>query len=354
MKLKRSLISSYRPAGIGVPAFMPGFLRAYAEDPVDAEFYVAMERDVQSWALHWNWLETGDPTAATRQPDPRVISGIEFLARLTPKELAEYAETAKDQFATVTSRHVAIIALASFIPEVTSFQAGVPVGNQNKQGQQACSAIANLIRMASRMGDDEHQVATVELVAGSRIQTVSFRGEDFFIHLMSDEEGRRNVLACIAEALERVAGEMPELRVRIALELEPGPLFLLRDWPTVQAFSEEIRGHSCELVRRLVGLNLDIAHWRLAQIKPADVEANKEVKRLIYHAHIAGHHRAGHFGDIALFDLNNAADFEPWLKLLDSLVADQSAFDGYVSVELEAADDEVVVLRSLHDLAQML
>jgi len=109
-----------------------------------------------------------------------------------------------------------------------------------------------------------------------------------------------------------------------------------------------------------VGVNLDIAHWRLARdITPELVWDTPVVRNRIVHAHIAGHHRCSHLGDLPLRDLNQPEDFRPWLDLVDRIASDWRdpllpQFSGYVSLEMEAAKARGLVSDSTQDLAGLL
>lgn len=151
------------------------------------------------------------------------------------------------------------------------------------------------------------------------------------------------------------------------MELEPGPLFVVRDWPTLREFCKDLASKRCS---PCVGLNLDIAHWRLAsrqapkpedEITPEKVAADPLVFRRVAHAHVAGHHPSGHFGDIPLEALNDPErDFGPWIRLLVSRagLSDQESgelkFSGYLSIELEATKHSDLLTRSVETLARLL
>jgi sugar phosphate isomerase/epimerase len=111
---------------------------------------------------------------------------------------------------------------------------------------------------------------------------------------------------------------------------------------------------SCDSLDRRIGINLDIAHFRMANISVQQVERFPELLSRIKHSHISGHHRSAHFGDISLMALNDPSDFVPWLQLLDSIRKSQKDFSGVVSLELEAVKSKDDVESAIGELLDLL
>jgi hypothetical protein len=189
----------------------------------------------------------------------------------------------------------------------------------------------------------------------------------FVANRAMDEVARGRLLGNLEEALARLNRvEERSGTVRWAVELEPGPLFIVRDWRT-------LRGLCIDLDRRAalgcVGVNLDIAHWRLASRQSGEtaneitVEKVREegcVLRRVLHGHIAGHHPAGHFGDVPLDSLNEPnEDFTPWIGILNersraSGGGGHPPYSGYLSVEIEATKRFDYAARSVRSLVALL
>ena len=165
---------------------------------------------------------------------------------------------------------------------------------------------------------------------------------NFIANRIDDGAAHQRVLANLREVIAGLSDQ--ERRVTWALELEPGPIFALRDWATLHALCTAIEAD--EMLSPYVGVNLDIAHWRMARgktvsgrITPELVRSSDAVLGRMAHAHIAGHHDCTHLGDLTLDVLNDPLrDFGPWLDLLQDLPSlGNRLFSGHVSVELEAA-----------------
>jgi len=145
--------------------------------------------------------------------------------------------------------------------------------------------------------------------------------------------------------------------VRLALELEPGPYFVLPDEAALRQIAGRLKGD--RVLHSRVGFNLDIAHWRLAKV-PVPSDSDTTLKERVVHAHLSGHHRRAHFGDIPPLDLNAASDFDPWLDLLEGIALSTQAreaspgFSGYVSLEAEAAKNVEIVQQSVRQLVALL
>ncbi len=262
-----------------------------------------------------------------------------------------------------------IVALATYIPEISDLPT-------SQRGRVSAAAIEFIARVALqiRRQQELHKTAStprfpglraVELVAGSRISSVysailpDANYPQLIAQTMSDAEAANNVVTNLKRALKngRSASGSPheclgqllrKQNIALCLELEPGPLYALRDLNTLLTFCKELdetfRDEYSDLP---IGFNLDIAHWRMAGISPALVP--KEIRRRIGHSHIAGHDIRGHLGDKRI----EAADlpaFSPWLSFLSWLpqeVGRVVPFSGVVSVEFEAARDSRDVIDSL-------
>lgn len=304
------------------------------------ELYLAMQKDVQKRLQHLGY------------------SGPEINAVDAMSAFSKRGSFLDSWMKGISKIRRPIIGLATFVPEITA-------GPETSRGKLAQQAIRFACRFALELKTQKPMLRVIELVAGSRIENIFHcqqpaGGGDRFIALqMSDEEARDRIFANLKLALAPVRQELLEAKLNLALELEPGPLFALRDWKTLSELCSRLRNDSD--LKNLVGVNLDVAHWRLAQIKLEDLNDgsgdSETVRNQIAHAHISGHHRSAHFGDTGLDELNNPADFLPWLRYLDQRARTSGSggitFSGYVSHEFEAAKDpekvkqSVVILHSL-------
>lgn len=350
--LHPSLITSYVTGGaltsersFNIRKLKPYMAEHYnVERPIGAEVYLFMEPD----ALHWH-------QRLRQQPAQQFASAVQFLASLTATEIRNVAE---EIVLTLDAIGVEPMAIASFIPEIAA-----------PEGSSACElaqkSIASLLRFAVALRGSRNRLPIVELVVGSTIERiVESTNADGGLHIrtVSDDVGCRRVLSTLRRSFE--LGRSDELYgdaindVRVALELEPGPLYLLRDQPTLRIFADSIAATENTEISANVGFNLDIAHWCLAGIGPAWLKQseNSDILSRIFHAHISGHSTKGHFGDISLgyVDGNQKDELAAWLSFLGSLAEDRATYSGAVSVEYEAARDEVTVIESVREFLSWL
>jgi len=335
--LNPAMISSFRTRE------MPEVRRQWPSAPVPAvDLYVFMQPEVEGW-LQAN----GQPPGPPRGPN----SAMAVMAQLAEEEavIDEWARSACKSFPPM---EMPIVALTSFVPEVTS--------PQEESYQRAAAAIGFLVEFARALKRQGHrELRTIELVTGSRIGGIwPWRSDRYVATRMDADEACRRMLSILTRVVSRFTLRRDQDPVFLALELEPGPMYLLRDWRSLVELCREIGKDP--MLSRFVGVNLDIAHWRLARdIAPAQVWDTLEVRNRIVHAHFAGHHRCSHLGDIPPNDLNRPEDFRPWIDLLRQIAADWRApdlpqFSGFVSLELEAAKDRNLVTESVEKLVSLI
>jgi hypothetical protein len=192
----------------------------------------------------------------------------------------------------------------------------------------------------------------------------------FFASRRSADEGFETLLT----ALRGLVGEWNEcgLTASLALELEPGPLFTLNGRPQSSLSKLAKAIDDCPVLRGRVGLNVDIAHYILADISPDVLFKDDAICKRISHFHISDH-GLGHFGDAALghcdFGESRATGGRrsqlllKWVraalryaeKRRNASVADDApAFSGLISVEIEAAASPNLVQESCDVLKAIL
>jgi len=365
-RLKPSLISSFCTAGpswwrtVPLGPYNPNTYQPPVGRAIAAEVYLMMEPEAKKWAERLTYPRQGYfDLRALKWKHATPSTAVEFLARLNRKEVRLIAE----RLATNFERHnrdrpddqkSRIVAIASFVPEITR-----AVGS--REGKLAVAAIGALVQFARDLWELGHEPRIVELVAGSRIQGIcaqQVKGApdiNYYACLLDEDTAWSRLLGNLEAAVQYIPRK--EKRIALALELEPGLYFLLRDAVTVDRLARKLT--ESPALRSRVGLNLDVAHWRIAGIDPATVRQNPAVRGRIVHAHISGHHRCAHFGDIPLFELNQPGDFAPWLDLLDDLVGASEGegslkFSSFVSVEYEAAKDPGLVRKSVSQFVGLL
>ena len=245
-----------------------------------------------------------------------------------------------------------IIALASFIPEI------MPPGALSPK---AVAALKFLVMTAAKLKIADRSFV-VEFVGGSRTRGLTKRvrrikhGEGIWeddryrVGVLSSSELRSSIQDLI-KRLEPVAVEAEERGILLALELEPGPFFLINSASALDLFCQELNSGSAQSWKNAIGLNLDVAHWAFLSKHPMPdspkldlswLEKREYVLNRIVHAHISDQ-SIGHLGDLHLTAVHQDADFAPWLELIARRAARKPdvdhgvlPFSGFISIEHEA------------------
>jgi sugar phosphate isomerase/epimerase len=329
-KLRPALITSFVTAGMAdpKPVLSRSMLQLLEGGHLGAEIYCFMLPDARMWAKK---LKLSEPKNA-----------VEFLAQLSPeRHLKPIAASLVDCYE--SKLKAPIVALATFVPEVA-----VPL-----RQEAAVNALAALIRLALEIGKLSGQTPVIELVAGSRL-SVNWNLQEVKVELTEESRQRNRVLGTIDFALQKVAREEALANVRMALELEPGEMFLLRNRATVEAFLNDVEASKCDLIQKHVGFNLDVSHFRLAEVSLDSLRDNERFRNRCFHAHLSGHHPFGHYGDTALCAFEQGDGMKPWLSFLQDIAEENPRFSGFVSLEYEAARSPSAIRDSLNDMFTLL
>jgi len=365
MALNVSLITSYVTSGVAIPPatefhshYREKVLRVFSSENygghvIGADFYSFMKRDAGFWWDYFGRKRIGD------------LSAIQLLAEINDREMEVLVQ---EMLTAVEIAGSKLVALTSFIPEV----------NLADDVKRADDAVQGLMKIALEIGRQaKAPPPVVQMVAGSsvgNIVEVNKNKDDgksendeksskrFEVRIADRSQAMSRILRRMSRCLKyievnyetRFASQLDDLR--IAFELEPGPLFLLHDWESIIDFCELVENSECQLVKQKVGLNLDIAHWWLANISVAQVSSAPKILDRVFHSHVSGHSKRAHFGDISLKRLmpDEKEEFIDWLSLLIDHAESSVDYSGYVSVEYEAAKSSDLVVESVNELIQML
>ena len=250
------------------------------------------------------------------------------ISRLADKVAHEFA-----------SRRCKLVALASFIPEITD-------GNLT-QSKIACGAIANLVRLGHAINavqcQPRHEIGVLELVAGSLVDGFwpgTMEGDHnpvYVANVSSRSAAIRKLVHTLADLDLGALNEGKSRGIRLAFEYEPGAMCVLGDTRSLRAFASRV--HEARLDG--VGFNIDIPHWDFLggiTVDEMRSESWRFVRPLLFHAHVSDHTR-GHFGDCPPGWLHPEACFARWFEFLSEL----PSFSGYVSLEMEAVKSRSVL-----------
>lgn len=331
--LKSSLISSFSTTGLDDSSTVFARLRQRQQPAqhIPAEVYIFMEKDVETF------LQCRRGT--------RAVGFLADLRRNNGDAVEALARRIADRFA-----HV--IGFASFISEVASGETAI--------WNLAKDALATLIDLAVCLQDMGREARFIEIVAGSRLDRLTKLGNGHLgAQLRDDDLARLRVV----DLLDEVLGKHPHAdRVFWSIELEPGYYFAVNGWDSLVKLAADLEARP-HLAGR-VGFNLDVSHFKLAHIDPDRIRKFAPIRHRIIHAHASGHHRCGHFGDVAPLSLNEPIDFEPWLDLLQDIDDDvrqnrrtpgcPNYFSGHLSLELEAVRGLDFVHAGLEQLKELI
>jgi class 3 adenylate cyclase len=281
-----------------------------------------------------------------------------FAAKLTKEDIEQRiavrlrALLASAYNGALVGRRPRIAALATFFARISSLD--------DEKREDAVNAIKNALRLASELG-----CHCVEIVGGTSVPMLGSTSSRESARNKTPEEYRAERMNALVDSLCDLAdfwqrelnadgGHAPLL----ALELEPGPGFLLN---SIDAYREVktalqtrqrqgVSGAAAAL--ECVGLNLDVAHAFLLGLDAEEIE--KEFLHDIVHMHLSDH--AGHAGrgGVHAADLPPRTfhvykgEFEPWIALAKNLTAKSARFSKVIAIELEACMDRAVVATALN------
>ena len=324
-----------------------GLLASLSGWPVgvkSAELYAFMQSDVR-WLL--TTIEKSLPLEFHRlglinRGLGRPVLARDFLARIGDRgSESVYFLLAETLSRCFFEQGVSLRAFATFLPEITD-----PNPRTRKQTQ---LAIRCLVKLASQINKlkQNHDVRVIEIVAGSSTYGV-WPARD----LSTDQSMLVANRVTFSECLSFIDRELFDIQdcleasaIRLAFEVEPGPLFCLNGFEAVKEFDRFVNTNGWG-IGKYVGLNLDVAHWKLCGIDPSEVP--KSIQDLVIHMHVSDHGK-GHFGDASLGSVNPLKEFEPWLTMGGSLVSREGA-SGMISLELECCLDDGVLRESVKNL----
>lgn len=253
-----------------------------------------------------------------------------------------------------------ITAFASFLP-------GIAFDPKFSDAVNAKNALLFLVRLARELKSKyEHPIHTIEMVAGSMIsgtwpgilkKSYHLHEKDRYVYV-ANLVNREEAISFLLDNIAPVAEKALKADINLAIELEPGPYFVLNDWDALKTFCNKLDLEKYKRISPAMGLNLDIAHWTLADIPVKELAMNEKVYKRIVHCHISDHHGHGHFADTSIGLINEPSLFRAWLELIASLNKERASnypkFHSTVAIELEACKHEQVVIDSTNSLENLL
>lgn len=294
------------------------------------------------------------PSLGVRMP----ILGARHRMSLLASDVRRISRCADALACILRTINTEIVALSSFIPGLASHD---PDLWHRSQG-----ALLFLVRLASALQDRGHPCRILELVAGSLLDGVwpgkeKEEGSVYVANVLDREDAIGDFL----NRLGPVAKEALTKNIGLAIELEPGPNFIINDLQSLDILCRHLNNSRNTALKRAVGLNLDVAHWSLAGItverldrglwdqdhgKETDADYRSIVGRVV-HSHFSDH-GPGHIADVALGYIHKERYFRKWQQFLADHLAHKSTGDGRLrrpcfTLELEATKTMKMVRDSL-------
>ena len=240
---------------------------------------------------------------------------------------------------------VEIVALASYLPDVTSL-----CDSRREMAIEALVATTRIGLALTKQGTMPHPI--IEMVCGTTLdpcECLSCGGETIYVY---DRRGKIRLLCrSLDDVIQRVRDREgnAEASFTLALEMEPGETYVLNGLEPLETLADELAPDGeYHNLRQHVGFNLDIAHMKIAKISADQLE---NVKGLFVHAHISDHPgmhtRDQVVGTWTEIERDHSGYFD-YLKLLaDHGGANPLPFSGAVALELEGCNRMSWIHRSL-------
>jgi hypothetical protein len=332
---------------------MSGASSSHLPARLPVEIYLAMEPDLQHIA---RILGQDVPDDSPVRPNSVLTT---LKAHLEERDVARFAEALHRAVGGEEGRQ--IVALASFLPELASSDL---VGPPTRRPAQI--ALANIIRVGGALRRQYgHPVHVVEAVCGSLVERLTPPADADDPRDTSKWkvtlDNRNDVFERLLQSLREIWQELGPREAHsgtfppVALELEPGLCFALRELDSLTALTRKLAAPENRMLQSRVGCNLDLAHFAIADISVEEVRSNREICDRILHVHASGFHPQAHFGDCCPSD-DNLQQLRPWFEFLRELDSPTwrgrrptgwAQFSGCVSVEYEAAGTLESVQNSL-------
>lgn len=292
------------------------------------------------------------------QSEPEIDSQVtaeEYLAGIANDECA---------LAELANRIHKALDLAGLRPGgMATFFPGMSVPASEKRARISREALFTCCKISGLLSEYGYGIPAIEMVGGSRVMGLwpgvkeNRHGYDteraFLANLISQDDGLSNIVENVDSVFRRLRQVTANQTVpRLAIELEPGPLFCVNSLESMVALLKKVDQRTG--LSEFLGLNLDIAHWQMAGVCIEKAKSDTRLLDSIWHAHISGHHHAAHFGDIPPLSLNAEASFLPWLDLLEELTERKRGYSGNVALELEAAKSPEEMEQAIRDLLHLL
>ncbi len=282
-------------------------------------------------------------------------------------------------------KKVQFAALATYFPDITSLDDDIAKMSQRSLIETILLAISFSKTTVGKPDDSPRVPALmaspiVEFVCGTRVDRCRCKRcmSKSRCFTIKDAHKQRLLVDRLKEVVRLVLKEDPTAQFKLALELEPGETYVVRDEETLISTLELIKSESVSLhdgsitpLTRYVGFNVDVSHMMCASVKASTIE---KYLSLISHSHISDL-PSMHSRDLVpltwtleechpAFDLDEFSSYRPYLEVLSKAAVAAHAqspssplvevpFSGCCALELEGCGRIDWVHRGLTAMKQL-
>lgn len=238
-----------------------------------------------------------------------------------------------------------LAAISTSLPDVSSLN--------ERRRKAACKALGTLLQFAGRMS-----CRAIEVRAGRRIQSAVSRtdGKKSYSFSYSQDKALDQLMLSVSDVFSDP--DVMRYEVGVALEIEPGPAYLLNDESAIHELWERLQRYRSQHWWPRVGLNLDIGHFLVNDWRPERLESILSRSPFpILHCHLSDH-SLQHFADLPLGTHHRIYPrIYEWLEWFYNYVNSdrRSKFcTDTVSLELEATEQIRPIVQSYNAAVYLL
>lgn len=268
--------------------------------------------------------------------------GNEYLIDLDISWLAEQIHEVICPLQAESKNKIDICGLASYFPDIS-----LPKGNEqfDKRRQTAVKSLKSMVLLCSELRKFGYSCKVIELVAG-HIVTVypnshSSNPKLELLEIQACLDALNESLTCLSNYANEIFQDSGRGPV-FSIEVEPGLGKLLGTSERIGQFFEIIVNMSH------VGLNLDIGHMLIMGIKEDQI-FKSPLGSKVAHIHVSDN-AWSHFADLTIGTFHHRDIFARWIRqLLAYTKSNESLFQGFISIEMEACNniDQIVASRNI-------
>ena len=258
-----------------------------------------------------------------------------------------------------------IAALATYFPDISS--------NDESRRKKACMAIKNCVKLSHYLGSERFAEyldikPCVEIVCGSLLEPIDAGKAGTWV-VQYTPEAKIGVLIKSLKEIKSDLDKEVKAPYALALELEPGDAYVLNNHRSLVLVYEAVKDAAID---KVVGLNLDIAHFKIAGISAEFLSKKKKEHNIqiddltnwIVHSHIADHPLGMHTRDQAIGTFTDVeclpSSFCGYLSLLMKRASHHASqpggllFTNAVALELEGCSRMSWIFNSIPHLKRLL